>query len=165
MLVFFCLWIFVRCSWNILVFKEFYLQSGSGLCYQHSAGLYFSGVVGEGGSLRFLYVVLFMFTGGGWNIVYSWCGGTLFTVPPMINLRSLYEVLLICLLYGSNIHSLWWGGRLVSVYITLIILIWLVHAINIYIINKVFYIHCSIYLNLWYDYTLVIMDRWFFVSL
>ena len=47
----------------------------------------------------------------------------------------------------------------VSIYLPLIILVLLVHTINIYIINKVFDMHFSVYLNLWYYYTLVIMDR------
>ena len=46
----------------------------------------------------------------------------------------------------------------VSTYLPLIILVLLVHTINIYIINKVFDMHFSMYLNLWYYHTLVIMD-------
>ena len=49
--------------------------------------------------------------------------------------------------------------KFVSIYLPLTILVWLVHTINIYIINKVLDMNLSVYINLWYYHILVIMDR------
>ena len=142
-----------------LCFRSFYLRSGSGICYQNSSGLSVCGVVGRGESYQLIYMWCYLHLLGRGGIFYIHDVEECFcTVLPMNNLVSLYAVLLVCLCYGYNINFWWWVIRLVSVCITLIILIWLVHAINIYIINKVFNMHCSVYLNLWYEYTLVIMD-------
>ena len=159
MLVFFCSWMFVSCSWNVLVFQEvlFTIWVQDMLSALIRLVCFWSGR-GRGVVSSDIYVVLVTFNGGGGIFYIHGVEVCFFTVPTMNNLGSLYAVLLVCLCYGCIIHSLWWGSRLVYVCITLIILIWLVHAINIYIINKVFNMHCSIYLNLWYDYTLVIMD-------